>query len=315
MLRYTSAALALKAFSATKTTKKIYRALGNTLGKKRRMRVKTRRLNGYIARGNLFKSLCEKHLEHTPESRFLEIGTGWFHWYAIYFSLFHPVHTTLFDIWDNRQFEVLQIYLQKLRDRLSPDKNNAADVLAKIDNILAVKNFTELYSMLQMQYIIEPNGSLAGFAANSFDCVYSFHVMEHVKTYETSLQEFYRILKPGGISVHQIGIDDHHTHYDKKQSMKNYMQIPELTWKLFFENEVQYINRLQMSDWMKLFKNNGFELLEKIPEKHDVWPLILQPRFQHYSKEDVECTILTIVHRKPIVAGNALNKPNSNEVK
>ncbi len=299
MLRYVSAALALKVFSINETTKKIYRKLGNTLGKKKRMRVKTHRFNGYIERGNLFITLCKKHLDFSPDSRFLEIGTGWFHWYAIYFSLFYPVQTTLFDIWDNRQFGVLQVYLRKLQQKLRSETGNYEPEQAKIENMLATKNFTELYTLLQMQYIIEKEGSLAGFADSSFDCVYSFHVMEHVKNFENSVQEIYRILKPGGISIHQIGIDDHHTHYDKKESKKKYMQFSEFTWKLFYENEVQYINRLQMSDWLALFEKNGFEFLEKLCESHDIGHIKIRPRYQHYSQEDLECTILTIVYRKP----------------
>ncbi len=109
-------------------------------------------------------------------------------------------------------------------------------------------------------------GSFEQFQDNSFNCVFSFHVLEHVKEFEEKVEDIYRILKPGGHSIHQIGIDDHHTHYDKRESPKNYLQYSERTWKLFFENDVQYINRAQMSDWLDLFEKQGFILKERIFE-------------------------------------------------
>ena len=45
----------------------------------------------------------------------------------------------------------------------------------------------------------------------------------------------YRSLKPGGYSIHQIGIDDHLTHFDSSQSPKKYISYSDNVWKLLFE--------------------------------------------------------------------------------
>lgn len=39
---------------------------------------------------------------------------------------------------------------------------------------------------------------------NSFDLVYSTSVFEHVQNTEESFKEIYRVLKPGGVSIHSL---------------------------------------------------------------------------------------------------------------
>jgi SAM-dependent methyltransferase len=173
-------------------------------------------------------------------------------------------------------------------------------------NNLAIINraasFAELYREIGLEYVIEPRGSLDQFADQSFDCILSMHVLEHVPTkYVADLvQNMYRTLKPGRYTIHQIGIDDHLAHYDRKSSQKQYLQYSDRTWKALFENEVQYFNRLQMSEWLAAFRNVGFLLQEKLVEATDISNLKIAARFADYPKEDLSCTILTLVYRKPI---------------
>ena len=106
-------------------------------------------------------------------------------------------------------------------------------------------------------------------------------------------------MKPGGYSIHQIGLGDHLSHYDKKESPKNYLRYSDRTWKTFFENDVQYFNRLQVPDWLGLFDEAGFSLLEKITASHSIESIRIDPKYEEYEKDDLECTRLTIIHRKP----------------
>ena len=109
----------------------------------------------------------------------------------------------------------------------------------------------------------------------------------------------YRTVKPGGYSIHQIGIDDHLSHYDKKVSAKNYLLYSDVMWKRFFENAVQHVNRLQMPNWLDIFGQGGFVFLEKLEESTNIDSLRIDAHYQCYTKEDLACTISTIVHRKP----------------
>ena len=109
----------------------------------------------------------------------------------------------------------------------------------------------------------------------------------------------YRVLKPGGVAVHQIGIDDHLSHYDRRASPKQYISYSERVWSIAFENEIQYFNRLQMSDWINAFRGAGFVLLHREMETTSIDRLKVSPAFAHYSQEDLACTILTVAFRRP----------------
>lgn len=298
MLRYFLAAMALKVFSANDATKALYRKMGNIVGQKAREKVN---IDTYHKRGTLLTDLCDRYKAVEEGDKLLEIGTGWMHWYSIYLRLYYNVGITMFDVWDNRQFTALQSAFSKLRALMETDDSRCDEVIERLDSVLTVNSFEELYTLLDSEYIVEKRGRLDQFPDSSFNCVFSFHVLEHVPQHSVhaEVRDIYRTLKPGGHSIHQIGIDDHLSHYDKRESPKNYLRYSDRTWKVFFENEVQYINRLQVSDWLDLFSQEGFSLLEKITQSCDIESLQINPQYQHYESGDLACTILTLVHRKP----------------
>ncbi|MGH8573588.1 MAG: hypothetical protein ACREX8_13590, partial [Gammaproteobacteria bacterium] len=100
---------------------------------------------------------------------------------------------------------------------------------------------------------------------------------------EDLLADFHRTLKPGGYMIHQIGIDDHLQHYDPAESPKNYLRFSDRAWKLLFENDVQYFNRLQACDWIDRIGSAGFVLLERIAETADVGGFADRAGFQALS--------------------------------
>ena len=223
------------------------------------------------------------------------------HWYSLYLRFFYDVEITGIDVWDNRQFKALQAAAKKL-EAVFERSGTDAKVIENVRKVSHCSGFDDLYQTFGFEYVLERTGALSQFSNSHFNFITSFHVLEHIPTqYLMSLaNDMYRTLKPGAITIHQIGIDDHLTHYDRKASQKQYLKYSDRTWRIFFENEVQYINRLQPSDWQGLFKSAGFVLFDKITEKTNIDALPIKGRFRKYPKEDLECTILTCVYQKPI---------------
>lgn len=205
----------------------------------------------------------------------------------------------MMDVWDNRQLAALKASFSKLNERSEDfEKQNC---MLDIDLIANVNSFDELYERLNLNYVIKDKGSLSQFPSNFINFIFSFHVLEHVRKEWTKelVNNIYRMLKPGGFSIHQIGIEDHLIKYDKRELSMSYLRYSDTAWKIFFENEVQYINRLLMADWLDIFVLEGFILAEKIPEFTNIDSLKIHSKYQRYTKEDLSCNNLTIVLKKP----------------
>ena len=304
MIRYVLAALALKCFSANSMTKALYRRIGNTLGQKRR---KSASIDTRIYRGDQLVAFCDRYKILRDGDEILELGTGWMHWYAIYLRLHFDVRITMLDVWDNRQFIALKALFSKLRASLSTDRPRRDRLATLLEGVESADSLEELYDFLDLDYVIQKDGRLDQFGDNSFACVFSVDVLEHARrsSLHQVVRDMCRILKPGGYSIHQIGIDDHHAHYDRAVSPKQYLSFSDRTWGLFFDNDVQYINRLQRSDWLALFEQARFNLVEEVVQAHNIEGLRIHAQYQHYDHADLDCTRLTIVHRKSAGPGDA----------
>lgn len=303
MLKYFMTATALKVFSLSPQTKRGYRFLGNTLGEKRRIQSGLSRQ--YIERAKHILTLCERYQAVTPGARLLEIGTGWVHWEATILSLFYDVEVTLFDVWDNRHFSAYKHYCQELVKVIENEfevsdtqRTRALDLLAHIQQ---AQTFEEIYKLLHFTYTIHAQGTLDIFPEGSFDLIFSSNVLEHV---EKSLlpaftRDFYRILRPGGYSMHQIDLGDHLSYYDPRARAKNYLRYDDQTWKRFFENDVQYFNRVQKPEWMALLRASGLELVDVEAVNVDIKTLPIARHYQDIDAQDLCCWTLRVVHHRP----------------
>lgn len=303
MFRYLLTAGALKMFSATTQTKRLYRYLGNRFGAQRR--VNAGLLKHYIDRPQYLIERVRTHNAIRPGDRLLELGTGHMPWESTILRLFYDVEITLFDVWDNRQFSAMRQYLKEFELVLSDvipmdaEQKNRAETMIRA--ILTMTSYEELYRFLGLSYVVNPTGSLDIFPQNSYNVVYSFSVMEHVSRADLAgfIRSSYRLLKPGGFSLHLIDLGDHLACYDKGVPEKNYLRYSDRRWKRFFQNDVQYFNRVQSPEWMQMFQQAGFLLVEEIAEPIDITGLHIDASYAHIKQSDLACMTLKIIHRKP----------------
>src|SRR5215469_6005577 len=192
MLKYMMTATALRLFSISPQTKRMYRLLGNTLGQRRR--IEDGLDSKYVDRAKRIHELCEKHSAVQKGDRLLEIGTGWVHWESTILRLFYDVEVTLFDVWDNRQLEAYKHYFAQLEEiierELDIDGMRLESAHALLQGISQADSFEDIYKLLGFQYVVNSGGKLKQFQDESFNLIFSCNVLEHVE--RESLPEFIR---------------------------------------------------------------------------------------------------------------------------
>jgi SAM-dependent methyltransferase len=309
LIRYQSIALLLKLMGATAATRHVYRQLGNRLGERRRQTAGSH-FREYLRRGTWFiEQFRAQGLPLATPMRALELGTGWLHFYAVFLRLFYQVEVTLFDVWDCRQFEALRNMVSNVPANLPEwmplSDAEAAQVRAWAEVITAQTCFDDVYRLLGFDYVVDAQGELGAFRDGQFDLVFSFDVLEHVNAAALphSIASYCRVLRPGGVSIHQIGLDDHLALYDRRASHRQYLAYPDWEWKLRFENRLQYFNRVPYSRFRELFEACGMEEVHASAtyEHAAVEDLRIASSFRAWSVEDLEATRAYLVYRKPPV--------------
>jgi SAM-dependent methyltransferase len=310
MLKYIVYSAALKAFSCGSPMRRLYRKLGNHFGAKKRVRGDIPEF--YLDRIKNALDLAGRYSILKNGGRILEVGTGWLHWEAITLSLFFDVQAVLFDVWDNRQLAAFKHHLRQFQqklDRMFPEVTEELRLRAndRINIALGCTTFEQLYKAFGFKYVVESSGSLAGLSDESFDLVVSAGVLEHIEDdiIAPLIHDTYRVLKPGGWALHNIDMNDHLSYYDSGMHEKLYISYSERMWKLVCENKVQYINRLQRSQWLDIFRSSGFNVVTQIniPVKGGV--LMPAEQFKKMSAEDLDCAQVTVLLRKPEVTSLA----------
>jgi len=304
MVKYVLSAAALKCFSAGPGMRGLYRGLGNLAGSRRRGKGKIP--SYYLERIRRLLRMQQEYQLVRSGDRIIELGTGWLHWDALTTRLFFDVQAVLFDVWDNRQLSGLKNYVAQISPilegggfELTPAMLGRAQSL--IAAIQKVDSFEELYKLLDFEYVTHSEGSLKQFPNNSFQLAVSGGVLEHVDrdAVPVLLAESFAILKPGAWALHSIDIQDHLSYYDAGVSKKEYLKFSDETWSNLFENKVQYINRLQRSEWLNIFNSVGFETIQEDSWQVDISRLHIADRFAKMEKRDLECGGVKVLFQKP----------------
>ena len=142
-------------------------------------------------------------------------------------------------------------------------------------------------------------------ATESVDLIFSYTALEHARYPSVTVQECFRILRPGGVLVSVIDLGDH-SFYGKNKTYPDRvfdcLQYPEWLWNLMRWNRSSYVNRLRQSDWLRLFNEAGFvaRAREATVSDHTVRLYEQLPYLHKYPYDDAVTCMLTVCMEKPV---------------
>jgi hypothetical protein len=242
-------------------------------------------------------------------ARLMEIGTGWHPAFPLCFALAGASSIATFDIVRLLDETMTFKLLDSLEKHVPKIAELAGETPATIhDRLLdycGSKNLGELLGKSRIEYFAPADGCATGLEADSVDLVYSNSVLEHVprEVIRGLMEESFRVLKPGGLVMHNVACNDHYATFDKSISYVNYLRYEEREWRLW-NNPIQYQNRLRAPEFVGLAAQAGFEI---ISNRTYICPgtlealasMRLAPQFEHFSKDEIAPTTEDFIGRKP----------------
>ena len=104
------------------------------------------------------------------------------------------------------------------------------------------------------------NGDLSSFSSGSFDFVYCYDVLEHIKKPTIFLKQLRSALSKSGMAYLSWDMRDHFYINDESNWFEMH-KYNNFIWNLQMSNRSSYVNRLQLNQWLKNFELAGFEIL------------------------------------------------------
>ncbi len=232
-------------------------------------------------------------------TRYMEIGTGWFPTLPACFLLAGAESVVSFDLTRHLDAALTERLWRHLDAHLPEIADAANQPVETVRARYAARPGTAF------DYQAPADATLSGLPDNSIDVVFSNSVLEHVPgaTIAAMLREAHRVLRPGGLSVHSVNCGDHYAYTDPSITFINYLRYSDAEWA-FWNNDLQYQNRMRPSDFIDLSERAGFTTVLAVhaprPELLAVLPSMqIAPEFRHYSPDQLCSTSVDFVGRKP----------------
>lgn len=238
----------------------------------------------------------------------VEIGTGWFPTFPFCFSLIGAGCVKTFDIERHIDSDLTFKIIAALGKHLEAIAGAAGvpleDVRERYRRINEAKNLEALLGAAGVEYFAPADARDTHIPAGTVDLVYSNSVMEHVPkdAIRGLMQESVRILRPGGMALHNVCCGDHYAFFDPSISFVNFLKYEEKGWRIW-NNSLLYQNRLRSPDFLNLASEAGLKVLLKRnfvrPGTYEALASmkVAEP-FQHLSTEDLAQTTIDFVAQK-----------------
>ena len=152
------------------------------------------------------------------------------------------------------------------------------------------------------------------FSDDEFDLIYSGAAMEHFDNPAGAVREIFRVLKPGGVTVHGIDLRSHLPGGDLSHLKMTQEQYDQTTQKYDESHGIgnivegswtghPYCNRVLLRDWKRMFYEAGFEQVEALTLAQ-MTPGLVKPDefafpYRDRSPEELAPLVVTMVGRKP----------------
>jgi len=240
----------------------------------------------------------------------VEVGTGWTPTLPVGASLLGAeVHT--YDHLPHLRAANLKSLLEMYPDFLTQLSDHVGVDLGLLQARIANLRHAERVPMRDwlgeagIHYCAPGDAAQTGLGANSVDLYFSIAVFEHISENDVRrmVREAQRILKPGGLTYHHIGLHDHLAETDAAATKINFLKFADWTWRILGQNRIQFHNRLRRSEFIKIFQEENFEILECESEVDEaslraLSKMRVSKKYQRFDREDLATYVMTICCRK-----------------
>lgn len=226
-----------------------------------------------------------------------EIGCGWHLAMALGFSTLGYHKIIALDVTEHLRPELINTTLRYIKE----------------DNLIAfepsVVDENNLKNILRDEYridlLVPCDSAKTGLADRSVDYIYSHNVFEHIppELIPHIMDECFRVLDDNGVISFVIDYSDHYTGFDKSITQYNFLRYSEKEWKKY-NPPLHYVNRLRHSDFVRMFMQAGFEIVEENVIRPKDWSNIVKDfpfdsMFKEkYTLEDLSITFSKVVLKK-----------------
>jgi hypothetical protein len=239
----------------------------------------------------------------------IEIGTGWFPTLPICFSLVGAKRVLTYDIsrhMDARlTFRMIAALAPHLDSIAEAGGRRPEDLRARYHELLQAKDLSALLERARVEYCAPADTRATGSPPNNTDLVYSNSVLEHVpkQVIRSLMDEIMRMLRPGGLTLHNVGCNDHYAFVDRRISFVNYLRYSEAGWRRW-NNRLQYQNRLRAPEFLEMASEAGLEVIYKQVAvrpgtREALTTFEVAPEFQRFSPEHMAITTVDFIAKKP----------------
>lgn len=204
---------------------------------------------------------CKYRVQPLKEAVFYEFGAGWDLIIPLVFYALGVEHQILVDIRKLIKLELINYNVEKFQQMAFdlefpriPHQflDNGCDILVSLKKYYGI------------DYRAPHNAKHSVIEPASIDCITSTNTMEHIppRDIQAILRECHRILKDSGLISFRIDYQDHYAYFDSRISVYNFLRYPDKIWA-FFNPPLHYQNRLRHRDYLYLFLEAGFEIVEE----------------------------------------------------
>jgi SAM-dependent methyltransferase len=187
-----------------------------------------------------------------------------------------------------------------------PDARRAADLLRRgaeaglIDATATDQDVSPTDAIERLEYRVIDGRERWPLSSQASDIVYSFSVLEHVLDVRGLLEESHRVLRPGGLCVHEIDLRDHYN-LGPDEDWLAFLRFDDRQWDRMTSARSAWCNRMRAAELHSAFADL-YELVE-FREQTATLPAgfdheAIAPRFRRFDAEELSVAFVWVVARK-----------------